>query len=114
MTLVNLTPHAIVLRLPDGTDLTIPPSGQVARVAVAPAAPVVVPGIPVPVLPAPVLGEVTGLPSPADGIGFIVSGMVAQAASRPDVFAPATGPGDGAIRNAAGQVVAVTRLVSSI
>ena len=33
MTLVNLTPHAVVLVLADGTLVAFPPSGKVARVS---------------------------------------------------------------------------------
>jgi hypothetical protein len=44
---------------------------------------------------------------------YIVSGMVLSAlyGTRPDVLAPGTGPNDGAIRDASGRIVAVTRLV---
>ena len=103
---VNLTPHAIVIRLVDGTDLTIAPSGKVARVDEAPNSVVDEIGG-VPVLAKSVFTEVIDLPKPVEGTAFIVSGLVAGAVSRADVFSPATGPKDEAIRNEKGHIVAV-------
>lgn len=54
-------------------------------------------------------GDVEGLPEPKSGVFFLVSGMVFAATSRVDVVAPDTGKS--AIRNEAGQIVAVTRLL---
>ena len=67
-------------------------------------------------------GYVMGLPDPVEGLTFIVSGMVRDALShsdalsalpefqsRPDVYAPDTGPD--AIRNEKGHIVAVLGLV---
>lgn len=108
---VNLTPHPLVFRTPDG-DLTVAPSGAVARVSTSTSATRVLAGLPVRVK---VLGDVIGLPEP-DGVSvFIVSGAVRGALqekglSRADVVAPATGPNDNAVRNDAGHVVAVTQL----
>lgn len=79
MNIVNLTPHAIVLRD--------------------------VEGIPVPV---------HAIPDESPGALYLVSGMVLARVQRPDVFAPATGPQDGAVRDGAGRLVAVTRLVASV
>lgn len=42
---------------------------------------------------------------------YIVSALVIGRVKRTDCVAPGTGPNDGAIRNAAGQIEAVTRLV---
>jgi hypothetical protein len=109
---VNLTPHDITLRDPNGDDVTVAPSGTVARVSTSTTTTRVLAGLPVRVK---VLGAVVGLPDP-DGVSvFIVSGAVRGAlqekgSSRADVVAPATGPHDGAIRNDAGHVVAVTQL----
>jgi hypothetical protein len=113
MYLLNLTPNAITLRAPDGTDTVIPPSGTVARVSIATRALEVVAGIPVPVAGAQRFGGVEGLPAPAPGMMFIVSAPALSAlrGSRPDVVGPGTGPNDAAIRNEAGHIVAVTRLV---
>ena len=113
MNIINLTPHAIVVRQSDGTDLTIPPSGTVARVSSAPG--VVVGALAgVPVMGARTWGDVVGLPAPQPGTTFIVSGIVlARCAGRADVIAPATGPADGAVRDADGRIVAVTRFVSA-
>jgi hypothetical protein len=115
MKLINLTPHAITLHV-DERDITVPPSGVIARVASTPGKPGVieVDGVVIPVNGIPTFGEVENLPAPEDGIGFIVSGLVASRASRADVFSPATGPNDGAIRDEAGRIVAVTRLNRSM
>ena len=116
MQLINLTPHSIVLRDAAGTDHTIAPSGTVARVATIAGDPVVVEGIPVPVAPAVAFGAVAGLPDPAPGTAYIVSGLVGSACGgRADVFVPGTGPTDGAIRHPKGhpeegRIIAVTRL----
>jgi hypothetical protein len=113
MRLVNLTPHPITLRLADGSDLTLPVDGPAARCA-PPQAHQGDEGLPVPVARQGQPGPVVGLPAPIDGVAYIVSGMVlahADCAGRLDVLAPGTGPADGAIRNEAGHVVAVTRLV---
>ena len=114
MELKNLTPHAIALHLARGEVVTLPSVG-VARVATFPRTASSVDGLPLPVLPAPVWGAVDGLPAPQEGVVFIVSGMVLEAlrgSGRSDVFAPGTGPTDGAVRNDKGQVVGVTTLVA--
>ena len=116
---VNLTPHAIVLQAPDGAQISIPASGHVARVSSQPAfPPTAFPGVPVLVQGPPVWGAVEGLPEPARDVVYIVSSLVLEAVRasgmhRPDVMAPATGPQDGAVRDAQGRVVAVTRLVAA-
>lgn len=111
MNIVNLTPHAIVLRDAHGTDHTIEKSGVVARVTASAGEPVTVEGIPVPVAPAVVFGAVEGLPAPCAGTVYIVSGLVGGCcAGRSDVLVPGTGPADGAVRNEKGHIVAVTRL----
>ena len=112
ITLINLTPHAIVLRAADGTDTTVEPSGTIARVSSTTGTPSDVAGIPVPVWSADSMGEVTGLPDPSFSVLLIVSGMVGDACKgrRFDVLVPGTGPNDGAIRNEKGHIVAVTRL----
>lgn len=110
--LVNLTPHPIVLRAPDGADHVVPTSGQVARTTATPGTLGTVDGIPVPVASPTTYGEVVGLPGPQDGVYYIVSAIVGAAVrGRADVLCPGTGPNDGAIRDDAGRIVAVTRLV---
>lgn len=59
-------------------------------------------------------GEVTGLPDPVEGTVYLTSALVAEAATkagRTDVLAPGTGPNDGAIRDEANRLLAVTRFV---
>lgn len=108
MIFLNLTPHAITLRVEMG-EFTFPPSGTIARVSVQ--------QVTVGCLEMGIqvvrneYGQVTGLP--ADGAMCIVSGMVLAAlpAGTANVFAPDTGAT--AIRNEAGHIVAVTRLVAA-
>ena len=109
--IVNCTPHAITLR--GAEDVTIPPSGMVARVFSTPGVLESIPGCPVPVAGAQTFGEVVGLPDRTPDTLVIVSGVVLAAlrGSRPDVVGPGTGPNDGAVRDDQGRVVAVTRLV---
>ena len=116
---INLTPHAIVIAVGEHR-MTIHPSGQVARVSQKPARSIGVQamgpeaGLPVPIIAAPEFGPVEGLPAPVVGTIVIVSGLVlAHCGGRVDVFAPATGPADGAIRDEGGRIVAVTRLVAA-
>lgn len=108
--MINLTPHPITVRLPDGTDRTYQPDGSVARVAMQETVLYVTPdGVPV-VRRTP--GEVIGLPRNSAGIApCLVSSMVLAAlpAGTLNVYAPDTGPT--AIRDERGQVIAVTRLV---
>ncbi len=106
----NLTPHALVLRAADGTDTTIAPSGTVARVGTTPGAQVgELNGIPL--FSNTTFGEIEGLPAPAEGTIYIVSGLVGgRVSGRDDVVVPGTGPQDGAIRNDKGHIIAVTRL----
>lgn len=107
MQLINLTPHAIVIRLPDG-DREIPASGSVARVATSHVPAGTIDGIPV---FDQTFGEIEGLPEPQEGVVFIVSAIVLAAAKelgRTDVVAPDTAR---AIRNEDGQIVAVPGLV---
>lgn len=110
--MINLTPHAIVLRTPAG-DTTFPPSGQLARVStIATPTGGMVAGVPI---IRNTYGPVTGLVRDAQGVPLpcIVSGMVL--AALPDgtinVYAPATG--STAIRDERGQVIAVTELVEA-
>jgi len=105
--LLNLTPHAITLRTPQG-DVTFPPSGKVARVStISVETGEIIHGVAV---IRNTYGPVEGLPT--DGSPCIVSGMVLAAipAGTPGVYAPATGAT--AIREN-GQVVAVTQLVTA-
>ena len=110
--MINLTPHAIVLRTQQG-DVTLPASGQLARVSMVPThTGETVAGLPV-YRNTP--GPVTGLPRDERGMiqPCIVSGMVLAAIppGTPGIYAPDTGPT--AVRNEAGHIVAVTRLLTA-
>lgn len=57
----------------------------------------------------PSMGSVVGLPEPEEGVGYIVSRMVAEAlkgTGRQDVYCPGTNPED-VVRNKEGQIEAV-------
>lgn len=110
---INLTPHTIVLQAPNGTRMEVPPAGTEARVTQVDVEPCCIEGTELPVVPFPKYGDVEGLPPPRTGAAFLVSLLTLErCVKRADVFAPATGPRDGAIREA-GRVVAVTRLVAA-
>lgn len=100
MSIINLTPHAVTLHGADGKAVTLPPSGQVARLAVTreAMAPVVVNGVTLPVS-RPTLGAVTGLPDARPGVLLLVSALVADAVRRADVVSPGE-----LVRDAAGVI----------
>ena len=103
--MINLTPHAITIRRPDGTDAILPPSGVVARVSTEERVVADLDGVPV---VERVLGAVTGLCEEP----CIVSAMVLAAVpGRPNTYAPDSGAT--AIRDERGQIIAVTRLVKA-
>lgn len=87
MTFINLTPHTLNLFNAQGEVLTLPPSGNVARVAETRTPAGEIDGIPVDTVG---FGEVTGLPDPQEGVTFIVSALVAGAVPfvRTDVVSP--------------------------
>lgn len=103
---INLTPHAISVQKGDQV-VTIPPSGQVARVAVKTETLPPIGGFNI---SKQIFGEVEGLPQPQEGIYYIVSALVGgQIKARQDVYGPDTGPT--AVRNDKGHIVAVRGLV---
>jgi len=105
--LVNLTRHDIVVVGEDGQEvLRVPPSGQEARAKASTEVVALLNGIEV---AKSTIGDVEGLPEPVEGTVYITSSLVAQkvAGLREDVVSPDTGPT--AVRNAAGQIVAVKR-----
>ncbi len=109
--MLNLTPHTInVVDGVDGETLhAIPASGQVARVATASVlqGTLGLPGGIILPVTSTVYGDVEGIPAPG-GEKFIVSSMVLDRLGieyRGQAFAPDTGKT--AIRDAAGQVIAV-------
>ena len=83
MGIVNLTPHT--LNIHAGFDVvTVPASGMVARVSTHVTSADEVEGIPTFHFE---YGEVEDLPPCGDDV-LVVSGMVASACPRPDVFSP--------------------------
>ena len=117
---VNLTPHPIRLRTAaDDTaavarddDIVVPPAPE------GPARVTTTPGVAEGNLGGVALygqtkfGEVEGLPEPKTDTVYIVSALVGgRVSGRSDVVQPGTGPADGTVRNEAGHIFAVTRLV---
>lgn len=114
MTILNCTPHAICLVSPSGEETVIQPSGTVTRISTFTGLVVEEAGIPCLVASPSVCTEIVDLPDAAPETIIIVSGMVGGAlalSGRRDVFIPGTGPNDGAVRNNAGQIIGVTRLI---
>jgi hypothetical protein len=104
---VNLTPHDIVLRTPEG-DITYPSHG-LARVASIPGS-----HLGGCLWAAPHWGAIEGLPRPSEGVIYLVSALVAaRCVGRQDVFSPGTGPLDSPVRDDQGRIVAVTRLIQA-
>lgn len=97
MELINLTPHALNIHA-GGKVVTLPPSGEIARVSVEYVETGTVAGIPV---FSAKYGEVIGLPLPREGFAFVTSGMVQSVVpNRRDVFSPGE-----LVRNEEGQPI---------
>ena len=112
MKFINLTTHPIRIHKGGKQIAEFPPSGVVGRVAQQPSqlidelggVPIGTPGA---------FGEVEGVPSPQEGVGLIVSGLLGarfEGKGRRDIYVPATGPKDGVIRDSGGQITAVAML----
>lgn len=100
MKLINLTPHALRIRVntenktaePDPTDIVLAPSDVAARVSVQTVQVADVDGIPV---VKSLYGDIVNLPDPVDGVVYVASMLVAQKAAldgRTDVVSPNTAP----------------------
>lgn len=85
MKLVNMTPHEISIINADGGIISIPPSGEVVRVAMVSTCVATIEGIN---FCATQFGCVEGLPEQVEGTMLIVSGMVLDASERGDLCAP--------------------------
>ncbi len=104
--MLNLTPHSITIRLPNGSERVYPASGTVARVVTYETSAADIDGIKTAYRRT---GKVENLTLPLAG-PVLVSGMVlAELTGVDHVYAPDTG--STAIRDAGGQIVAVTRLI---
>jgi hypothetical protein len=105
---VNLTPHPVVIIPAEGKQVTVPPSGTVARVreVVESAGELVLEdGTKVPLRRKFLSSEIEGLPEPQDGVVYVVSYLAAQVAwsqGRTDVVAT----GD-PVRDEQGHIVGV-------
>lgn len=100
MNLINLTPHALRIRvnsdnrdaIPDPSDIVLDPAPTPARVSVKTVQVGDVNGIPV---VSSQYGDIVGLPDPIDGVVYVASMVVAQKAAldgRNDVVSPNTAP----------------------
>ncbi len=89
MTFVNVTPHAIVVRLADGSEQVFPPSGVIARCSSKNIPCSSIEGVP---CSKTSFGEVEGLPPPQEGVVYIASLLVRERSARSDVVSPDTGP----------------------
>lgn len=103
MKVINLTPHAISLANANGEIISIiEPSGSVARVETTQINLGEAAGVPI---TKTIFGDPVGLPEARQDTILLTSTIVAQAVQRVDVVSPLTDKT--AIRNAAGQVIAV-------
>lgn len=113
-TMRNLTPHPITFSaVIDGEPrmITLNPEPALCRVETESHIAAMIDGV-VPIQ-CQTYGEIRNLPDPQPNTVYVVSGLVLHALrirgdKRTDVIAPATGPRDNALRNAAGHTIAVT------
>jgi hypothetical protein len=102
---VNLTPHALTIYKDGEIAYEIPTSGNVARRAVSEEIVGEVNGT---TLARTVFGEAEGVPTPEEGVMYVVSRLVKDGlAEREDVICPDTGKT--AVRDEGGRILGVTR-----
>lgn len=84
---VNLTPHALNIYTAESGVISVPPSGNVARVATSFNLDSTVDGIDIYTA---TYGEIEGLPAPQDNVIYITSGLIVSAlqGTRYDVTSP--------------------------
>lgn len=104
MKLINLTLHNLTIHNGEGESTTIAPSGIVARVAAEKENTGCIDGIPVFKTS---FGEIQDIPEAQEGVIYVASLLVAQAAKRADVFSPGE-----LLRDEAGQPVGCLGLAS--
>ncbi len=112
-TLINCTPHPLRLVLPSGREVELAAATRPARLVGPHLERVLLPveGEAVEVLVEPPGSGCVALPAPRPDTYFVVSRVVAERCrGRADLLVPATGPGEGAVRDGEGRIVAVTRL----
>lgn len=110
MAFINTTPHDIIIRKNDGTEITVPRSNTIARVETTKLDLGLIDGIPI---NKTTYGKVTGLPEydPEEDIVLVSVLTGACLKDVPGIYIPDTGPT--AIRNEQGQIIAVTQLIKS-
>lgn len=103
MAIINLTPHALTIRQRDGSFVTVPPSGTIARVAEERQTVLSPYGLGDFEVSVAQYGKLEGLPERQEGVFYVVSAICLNALPPRrylDVFAP--GP---AIRDEAGRII---------
>lgn len=111
MAFVNLTPHPVSVFSADGKKLFELVSSGVARLSQRDE--LVGEKESVPLIRSS-FGAIEGLPASQEGVLFVLSAMMLEAAKgmgRLDVVAPATGPSHGAVRDPQGRIVGVTKFL---
>lgn len=99
---VNLTPHELNVRKEDGSFLTLPPSGEVARVKVATMTMGRIDGV---VITGQAFeSDISGVPPRTDGTYYVVSRLAAEALKEESRVEDILIPGP-AIRDEDGKVV---------
>jgi hypothetical protein len=112
--MLNLTPHPVMIETVDGSKITLPVSGTVARVATQE---IVISSVAVSsnkIVPLVTwrFGDIVGLPErdePCLVSNLVFEAVRVQQSWRKRIFVPDTGPT--AIRDDAGHIVAVRRLM---
>lgn len=105
ITVINMTPHSIVVKKNDGTKITFPPCGNVLRIHTEPTYDGSIMSIPVNVMDH--VGYSPELPEPKDGVYYLTSTFAAMVLRRSDVLAPDSGKS--AFRDS-GKIYAVSSL----
>lgn len=112
--MINLTPNAVTLQVKPGTEVVFSPSGKIARLTTSEKVvghyETQVGVGSVPIIETRVVAQ-ANIPDPASNVQFLVVPTVLDSLDSEYhglAFTPDTGPT--AIRNEAGQIVAVTRL----
>lgn len=106
--IINLTPHQIKVKTPEG-EKTIEPSGDVARLSPVERSAGSINGIPIKKRD---WGKPSGLPAPKDKTYYVVSSIILSALpNRKDIIAPDTGKE--AVRDDQGRIQAVKSFIKN-
>lgn len=110
MKVINLTPHAVKIVRDGNVVLEIPSSGVArARQQDVPAGEIEVDGVTISVVKTE-FGETEDLPEPAEGVGYVVSIITANAAEAQGRNCSDLYLSSGLVRNEEGQIIGCERL----